>query len=61
MPAGARDFSFLHTAQTDSGAHPASYTRRQGGEADHLFPFSVEVKNGGTVPPLSHTSSLRSA
>jgi hypothetical protein len=31
-----------------------------GREADHSPPSSAEVKNGGAIPPLPHTSSLRS-
>jgi hypothetical protein len=30
-------------------------------EADHSSPSSAEVKNGGTIPPLPHTSSWRGA
>jgi hypothetical protein len=30
-------------------------------EADHSPLFSVEVKNGGGIPPLFHTSSWRGA
>jgi hypothetical protein len=30
-------------------------------EANHLPPSSAEVKNGGVVPPLSHSSSWRGA
>jgi hypothetical protein len=30
-------------------------------EADHSLPSSAEVKNGGTIPPLPHTSSWRGA
>jgi hypothetical protein len=33
--------------------------KRQEREADHLPPFSAEVKNDGAVPPLPHTSSWR--
>jgi hypothetical protein len=33
--------------------------KRPGREADHLPPSSVDVKNGGAVPPLPHTSSWR--
>jgi hypothetical protein len=29
----------------------------QGREADHSPSFSVEVKNGGAIPPLPHSSS----
>jgi hypothetical protein len=40
ISAGTRDFSLLHSAQTDSGAHPASYPEGTGdcfpgGEAGH--------------------------
>jgi hypothetical protein len=31
--------------------------KRPGSEADHPLPNSVEVNNGGAVPPLPHTSS----
>jgi hypothetical protein len=47
-----------------SGAHPSSYrirtralfpeVKRPGREAQSLLPSSVEVKNGGAIPPLSH-------
>jgi hypothetical protein len=30
-------------------------------EGDHSPPTSAEVKNGGAIPPLPHTSSWRSA
>jgi hypothetical protein len=32
--------------------------KRQGCESDHSPPYSAKVKNGGAIPPLSHTSSL---
>jgi hypothetical protein len=48
-------------------AHPVSYPvgsgvsfpriKRPGREADHSPPHRVEVKNGGGIPPLLHTSS----
>jgi hypothetical protein len=69
FPAGASDFSLLHSVQTGSGAHPYSYPigtagsfggiKRPGREADHSPPFSVEVKNGGAIPQLPHTSLWR--
>jgi hypothetical protein len=34
--------------------------KRPGCEVDHS-PSSVEVKNGGCIPPLPHTSSWRGA
>jgi hypothetical protein len=55
-PAGARYFSSNLCVQTGSGAHPASCTMgtgvplpggkaRQGRDADHSPPSSVEVEN----------------
>jgi hypothetical protein len=48
-----QDFSFLHSVQTDSGAHPASYpmgsrdsfpgVKRPGHEADYSLPYSAEI------------------
>jgi hypothetical protein len=62
-----QDFSLLHSIQTDSGAHPASYQwvsgalspaiMRPGCEADHSPRSSAEVKNGGAIPPLPHACS----
>jgi hypothetical protein len=52
----------LHSIQTSSGAHPASYpmgTRGEfpGGEADYSPTSSAEVKKGGAIPPLPHMCS----
>jgi hypothetical protein len=57
---GASDFS-------DPGVHTASYSRgtrssfsgatRLGRGTDHSLPSSAEVKNGGVMRPLPHTSS----
>jgi hypothetical protein len=66
FPAGTRDFSLLHSVQTGSGAHPASYIMGTGGyfpvklpwrEADHSPRSNAEVNNGGAIPPLPHISS----
>jgi hypothetical protein len=48
-----QDFSLLHSIQTNSGGHPASYlmgsrgsflaVKRQGCESDHSFPSSAEI------------------
>jgi hypothetical protein len=64
FPAKEIDFSFLHRVQTGHGFHPASYpmgtggssprVNRPGHEADYSPPSSVEVKNGGAMPPLPH-------
>jgi hypothetical protein len=69
--AGARYFSLLHSVQTGSGAHPASYpigsrgalpgAKRPGREADHSSPTSAEVKDGGAIPPVPYISSWRGA
>jgi hypothetical protein len=65
--AEAKDFSLLRGVQTGSGSHLASHTMRIGGpfpgvkrpglEADHSPPSSSDVKNGGAILPLPHTSS----
>jgi hypothetical protein len=34
--------------------------KKPGLEDDHTPPFSSEVKNGGAIPPVPHTSSWRS-
>jgi hypothetical protein len=67
IPAGAINLSLLHSVQTDSGAHPASYpmgtrgsfprvVKRPGLEADHSPLSSAEIKNSGAIPPLPHAS-----
>jgi hypothetical protein len=71
FPAGARDFSLLHSMQTGSGVHPASYpvgtegsfpgVMRPGREAHHSLPSNAEFKNGGAIPQLPHASSWRGA
>jgi hypothetical protein len=71
FPVGASDFSQFHSTQTGSGVHLASYptepgalspgVKRQGREANQLPPSSAEIKNGGAIPQLTHTSSWRSA
>jgi hypothetical protein len=64
-PGRGKRFSLLHSVQTGSGAHPASYPMCTlgsfpggemwlGHETDHS---SAEVMNDGAIPPLSHTSS----
>jgi hypothetical protein len=63
--------NFLHVVQTGSGVHPTSYPmgtgvsfpgiKRPGREVDHLAPVSAEVRNGGSVHPVPHTPSWRSA
>jgi hypothetical protein len=56
-----QEFSLVHSIQTGSGVHPASYpgalspgVERPGSEADHSPPSSAEVKKGGAIPPLPH-------
>jgi hypothetical protein len=64
IPGRGKNVSLLHSVQTSSGAHAASYTMSTGGsfpgvkrlghEADHSPPASAEVKNDGVIPPLRH-------
>jgi hypothetical protein len=64
FPAGARDFSLLHSVQTGYAAHPASYPSVTGGsflgvKADEAWswpPSISKVKKGSAAPPLPHTS-----
>jgi hypothetical protein len=66
-----QNFTLLHSVQTESGAHPASYpiaidvlssgVKRPGREADHSPPLTTKGKNGGDITPLLHTSSWHSA
>jgi hypothetical protein len=51
-----------YSVQTGSGAHPASYPMRLGGDFSRVkWPRSevdrAEAKNGGAIPPLPHMSS----
>jgi hypothetical protein len=71
FPEDVRDFSFLNCVQNGSGVHPASYPigigpvflgiKRTKHEADNSLLSSAKVKNGGDIPPLSHTSSWSDA
>jgi hypothetical protein len=59
-------FSLLHSVQTGSRAHPASYligngVKQPGLEADHSLPSGTEVTNSGAIPPTPHTFSWSSA
>jgi hypothetical protein len=64
-----RDFSLLHSLQTGSGAHLASYPmstedsipegKATWRENDHSLLSYAEVMNGGAIPPPPHTSSWR--
>jgi hypothetical protein len=54
FPVIVRDFRLLHSVQTGSVAHPASYpvgagVKLAGREADHSPQFSVAVKNCGAI------------
>jgi hypothetical protein len=44
-----------HTSQVLEAFSPG--IKRQGREDDHSPPSNAEVKSGGTIPPLPHTSS----
>jgi hypothetical protein len=52
-------FLLLHSAQTGSGANPASYPIRTGGTAAGAW--SWPFKNCGAITPLSHTSPWHGA
>jgi hypothetical protein len=58
-----QDSSLLHSIQTGSGAHLASYTMGTGGsfpggKANHSPPSTAEVKNGGAIPTSTSPISL---
>jgi hypothetical protein len=71
FPAGGRDFFLLHRFQTVSESIQPSIQwepgvlspslKLPGSEDDHLPPSSAEVKNGGSISLLLHTSSWRGA
>jgi hypothetical protein len=62
FPVGARELTLFHSGKIGSGTHPASYTMYTercsfgvnwpGREPDHSPSCSVEVNNGGFIPPL---------
>jgi hypothetical protein len=62
FPAGTRNISLFYGLQTCSGAHnsngyrevPSPELKRPEPESDHSLASSVEVKNGGAIPPLPH-------
>jgi hypothetical protein len=55
--------SIPDSVQTVSGAHSSisPEVKQLGREADHSPPSSIEVKNGGAIPPLPQMSSWHSA
>jgi hypothetical protein len=63
IPTPVRNFSLLLNVQTDSGAHPASYSmgtgdlysevKRSGHEVDKLPPTNAEVKNAWSYTSTS--------
>jgi hypothetical protein len=59
FPAETREFS-LHSVKAGSGVHSGAHSpgmKRPAHEADQSPPFSIEVNNGGAIPPLVHASS----
>jgi hypothetical protein len=66
-----REIFLYSSIQADSGVQPASYPmgtsgpslgiKRPGRETEHSPPTSAEVKNGGAIPPVPHTSSWRAS
>jgi hypothetical protein len=71
IPGRSKNFSLLHSVQTCSGAHPASYpmgtgalspgVKGPGREAGHSPPSSAKAKSSGAIPPLPNRSSWRGA
>jgi hypothetical protein len=55
IPGKARDFSLLHSVQTDSGAHPASYKIDTGGSVTGIKQPGLESDNS---PPRSRMLKL---
>jgi hypothetical protein len=56
--------SILESTQPPSQWVPpvvSLWIKRQGREADHSPSSNSEDKNGGAIPPLSHTTSRRPA
>jgi hypothetical protein len=61
-----QNIALFYNVQTGLGVHPAPYPictaysfcggKAAGREADYS-PFSAEVKDGGSIPPLPHMSS----
>jgi hypothetical protein len=66
---GKRKMFLLHSVQTGSRTHAASFqlwalsagVKRPWSEAYHSPPFSVQYKNCGAISPLLSTSSWRGA
>jgi hypothetical protein len=62
-PTKTKNVTLLRIVQTDSGAHPVSYSVRAGGytrpghEAHRSAPSSAVVKNGGVTAPKLPTPS----
>jgi hypothetical protein len=71
IPGSGKRFSVVHSFQTGSGVHVASYpmspwvlppgVKGLGHEANHISLSSAEVKCGGDLPLRPHTSSWRDA
>jgi hypothetical protein len=63
--ARAKDLPLLHTIQTDYGSYSMgtgdSLHGGKAAEAYHSPSSSAEVKNGGAIPSLLHTSSWSGA
>jgi hypothetical protein len=53
IPGMGKRFFSLHNVQTDSGAHPVSYTMGTRAVSPQV---KRQVKNGEATPPLLHTS-----
>jgi hypothetical protein len=66
IPGKGKIFSFstaciLTLGHTQPPIQCVPAVKRPGLEADHSPPFSAEIKNSGTIPPLPHMSSWHNA
>jgi hypothetical protein len=64
IPGTDKSFSLFYSVLIGRGTHPAYYPMGTEGSfpgskvtETHSRPSTSEVKNGGAIPPLSHTSS----
>jgi hypothetical protein len=61
-PVNVRNFYLLHSTQLSMQLVPFALSprlKRPGGEAHHSPPSSAEIKKGGAMPPLHHTSFIK--
>jgi hypothetical protein len=66
FPAGTKDFLFSTASRpalerTKPSIQRVLGVKRPGRDDNQSLPSSAQVKNGGAMPPLPHTSSWRGA